>query len=399
MLRRRGATLRVHLGTPIPFRRLQEFTDPADLAAYLMARTEILAARTAAAQARTGGAGATTGTAAAPTATANPTVQSAGEPAASAPVASAVPAPDLAREIAALPPNQILIEAGPYAVAFASAAQAPQLLREIGRLREITFRVAGEGTGRALDLDRFDETYVHLFVWNRDAAEVVGAYRLGATDEILPRFGPDGLYTSTLFRYRPPLLERIDPALELGRSFVRREYQRQHLPLTLLWRGIGQYVAARPRYRHLFGAVSISNAYGSETRRLLMSFLTIHYGLTDLSRLVEPRVPPRFRPHGAREARRASAVVRDLDAVDDLVREIEADRKSMPVLLRQYLKLDARLLGFNIDPDFGDVLDGLMLVDLPRVPRPILERFMGRDGAAAFLSHHCSHFHSDRSAR
>jgi putative hemolysin len=299
-----------------------------------------------------------------------------------------VPPGVLAREIASLPPDRRLLASGSYDVLVFQGDALPSVLREIARLREVAFRQAGEGTGRALDRDRFDDLYLHLFVWNRERGEIVGAYRMGPTDLLLPRLGERGLYTATLFRFRGRLLAQIDPALELGRSFVRPEYQRSHSALTLLWRGIGEYVVRNPRYRRLFGPVSISNEYRSLSRQLLMAFLRVACGPSDLSGLVRPRHPARLAPPRALDARFLGTVVRDLDEVDGLIRDIESDRKGMPVLLRQYLRLNARLLGFNVDPDFGDVLDGLLLVDLTRVARPILHRFMGRDGTETFLAHH-----------
>jgi putative hemolysin len=211
---------------------------------------------------------------------------------------------------------------------------------------------------------------------------------MGLTDRILQQFGLDGLYTSTLFRYRIELLHQLGPSVELGRSFVRPEYQKDYAPLMLLWKGIGSFVASNPQYRRLFGPVSISNEYHSLSKYLLMEFLKHNDADQDLRKLVTPRNPPRFAPGRSWQARLAGTVVRTVDAIDELLGEIESDRAGMPVLLRQYLKLNAKLLGFNVDPDFGDVLDGLMLVDLTQVPRAILTRYMGRDGVAKFLSHH-----------
>jgi hypothetical protein len=227
-------------------------------------------------------------------------------------------------------------------------------------LRELTFRAAGEGTGRTRDLDAFDRAYRHLFVWHRGDRRLVGAYRLGFTDEILAAHGPDGLYTHTLFRYDRRLLDRISPAIELGRSFVRAEYQRDYAPLLLLWKGIGRIVVAQPRYRRLFGPVTISHDYSSLSQHLLMAFLEANRLLPDLARLVAPRNPPapaRRRDEGVAAGRFAT----DPDEADALVADIEADGRGLPVLLRQYLKLNARLLGWNVDRRFGRALDGLML--------------------------------------
>jgi len=365
MLRRRRAPIALCLGAPVPPERLASLGGPQAASDYIRARTYVLQGRL--------------------------------RPATAARVSSAAAAaPDVApprarhlieAEIAALPGERCLARSGPWSVYCARAGEIPETLLEIGRLRETTFRGAGEGTGKTTDLDRFDGTYHHLFLWNAEDGAIAGAYRIGATDEIVPREGVGGLYTSTLFRYRPGLLDQIGPALELGRSFVRAEYQRETTPLALLWKGIGAFVVSRPRYRRLFGPVSISNSYDSVSRHLLAAFLKMNRYAPALGRWIRPR--HRYRPGTGRpEGFTGGTVVRDLDQVDDLIREIEADRKGMPVLLRHYLRLEAVLMGITLDPDFGDVLDGLMLVDLTRVPRPILARFMGRAGMDTFLRHH-----------
>jgi putative hemolysin len=273
-----------------------------------------------------------------------------------------------------------LLESGAYRVYCAVAADLPAVLPEIGRLREIAFRAVGEGTGRALDLDAFDRTYRHLFVWDRERQEVAGAYRLAATDEILPTSGLAGLYTHTLFDYGEALMAQIGPALELGRSFVAPAYQRDFSPLLLLWKGISRFVARNPRYRRLFGVVSISDAYGSTSRQLMTKFLQTTRFDSDLGRLVRAR----HLPAPARDGLVETATVERLEDVSALVRGLEPDGKDVPVLLRQYLRLNARLLGFSIDPDFGNVLDGLMVVSLDDVEPAILARYMGRDEAAVF---------------
>ena len=299
-------------------------------------------------------------------------------PALPAPVAARGDQNRLASDIAAL--GEPLLESGSYQVFCATAPELPAVLDEIGRLREIAFRAAGEGTGRARDLDAFDQTYRHLFVWDRQSHEVAGAYRLGATDEILAASGPAGLYTRTLFDYGDALLAQLGPALELGRSFVAPSYQRDFSPLLLLWKGISRFVARSPRYRRLFGVVSISDSYESISRQLMVKFLQTTRFDADLGRLVRAKNPPA----PARTGLVASATVERLADVSALIRRLEPDGKDMPVLLRQYLKLNARLLGFSIDPAFGNVLDGLVVVDLDDVEPAILARYMGRDEAAAF---------------
>ena len=278
--------------------------------------------------------------------------------------------------------EHVLIETHAFQVICARAADLPAVLPEIGRLRELTFRAAGEGSGLSRDLDRFDNTYRHLFVWDRHRCEIAGAYRVGATDEVAADVGVEGLYTRTLFDYDRALLDRIGPALELGRAFVAPEYQRDFSPLMLLWKGISRLVAREPRYRRLFGVVSISDHYTSLTRQLLVKFLQTTRFDSDLGRLVKAKHPPA----PLRSDFVETTTVERIEDVCALVRSLEADGKDMPVLLRQYLKLNARLLGFSVDPSFGNVLDGLVVVDLGEVEPAILSRYMGRSESQTFLA-------------
>ena len=201
----------------------------------------------------------------------------------------------MAAEIAELPDASRLAESNDLAVYVAEANRIPNLLREIGRLREITFRQVGEGTGKSADLDFFDDHYRHLFLWNNEKKELVGAYRLGLVDRIIDKFGPGGLYTHQLFRFRPGFTDRIENAIEFGRSFIRSEYQRKFNSLMLLWKGIGQFVARNPEYHMLFGAVSISKDYQAVSKNLMVRFLKETTTDSTMSSLVVPRRPYRSR--------------------------------------------------------------------------------------------------------
>ncbi|MCG3178474.1 MAG: hypothetical protein BIFFINMI_00801 [Phycisphaerae bacterium] len=365
LLNKQRRRVGVHIGHAIEATRLAAMDDPEELIGYLRVRTHLLRSRSSESSAAHVG----------------PTGRN------EEPVVDPVDPALLAEELERLDPSQLLVANGTMDVWRARAEQIPNLLREIGRLRELAFRAVGEGTGRSIDLDRFDQTYLHLFVWDRSVGRVVGAYRLGATDEILAGEGKSGLYTSTLFDFKSRLLRQLDPALELGRSFVTPDYQKSYAALMLLWKGIGHYVVANPRYRMLLGPVSVSNDYSSMSRCLLMQFLRQNRFLGDMARLVRPKHPPHATPLRDFSPGQLSMVVRDLDEVDDLIRQLESDRRSMPVLLRQYLKLNGRLIGFNIDPQFGDVLDALMLIDLTLVDRRVLRKYLG-EGTDEFLARH-----------
>jgi hypothetical protein len=268
-----------------------------------------------------------------------------------------------------------------------TAREVPNVVREIGRLREIVFREVGEGAGRAIDLDAFDGHYLHLFLWNAAQREIAGAYRLGPTPDILPRHGIRGLYTSTLFRYRQDFFARLGPAIELGRSFVRPEYQKQYAPLLLLWKGIGRYVASRPECATLFGAASISNDYHPVSRRLMVGFLEGRRK-EELVGMVAPRRA--YRPP-ARLFRLTDAIPRvpaGMDELSALIADLEGDGKGVPILIKQYLKTGGKLLGCNVDRDFSNALDALILVDLRDLSPALLERYLGKPGAGVFSAWH-----------
>jgi len=299
-------------------------------------------------------------------------------------IAFAEPAEMLEKELRALAADRCLAENGELAVYLAKADETPRMLQELGRLREVTFRAAGEGTGKRRDLDRFDRYYWHVLLWHKGKRELVGAYRAGNSAEIIAEHGVEGLYTSTLFRYDERVFEKIGPALELGRSFVRPEYQRQYAPLLLLWKGIARLVACHAAVPVLFGAVSISNNYSKASREMIYRFFESQTQGDELAEWIEPRRPfrpARLRPWDCRAMRHA---LRDVEDLSQPITDVESDGKGVPILLRQYAKIGGKLLAFNVDRRFSNVLDGLVVVDLRKTERAVLERYMGRDGAARF---------------
>jgi putative hemolysin len=304
-------------------------------------------------------------------------------------VIDAVPRAALRAEIDALPAHQRLVDGGRFRVYCARASQIPWSLQEIGRLRELTFRAADEGTGKCADIDLFDSYYLHMFVWDADAQAIAGAYRLGLVDEILARYGKRGLYTHTLFRYGSGAVEFLNPAIELGRSFVRAEYQRGFAPLLLLWIGIARFVERAPQYAVLFGAVSISNGYSPASRRMIVEYLSTYRSEARLAGQIRSRRPYYFGT--AAEAQGAAhRLPSNMEELSRLIAQIEHDGKGVPVLLKQYLRLGGKLLGFNLDEAFGNTLDGLIMVDLRQVEPTVLARYMGKSGAAAFYAYHAS---------
>jgi putative hemolysin len=371
LLNKRGKTIHLTVGNPIPFEKLRSFASNAEMTDYLRLRTYILKARRDQGQSPE-----------------RSVVLRGRQKSADKPLAPFRDGPHILQEVRSLPPDSILLESGDFVVFLARARQIPCLLREIGRLRELTFRQAHEGTGKPRDLDAFDRHYQHLFIWNRVHDEVVGAYRLGQADYILESFGKSGLYTSTLFNYKTALLERINPALELGRSFVRAEYQKNYSALLLLWKGIGSYVARNPKYKILFGPVSINNQYHTISQQLMVNSLKLNNYLPELGKLVKPRRPFQTKILRRFDGSIAHAALPDINEVSTLIADIEPNQQGIPILLKQYLKLGGKLLAFNQDQHFSNVLDALILVDLTETPLKIMERYLGREGARNFITYH-----------
>lgn len=306
-------------------------------------------------------------------------------------VAGPADASRVVAEVAALPADALLHSSLQYEVYCARANEIPLIMHELGRLREESFRAVGEGTGLAVDLDPHDEYYEHLFLWDRTTSEVIGAYRIGRTDELLERFGKGAIYTRTLFRYKTAFLKSIGPALELGRAFVAPARQKSHLPLLLLWQGIGRYLAKNPRYTTLFGGVSISSDYSPVSRYVMAK------------RLLESTAPTKRRerrslPTGNFRIPKRSVAGVDpeslaelagsIDELGRLISGIEPEGQGLPVLLRQYLKLNGRVLAFSEDPGFGDALDALLVVDLRECEARVRARVLGAEGEAQFQRLH-----------
>ena len=377
----RGKTVPFDIGRLIPFRWLQRYSVDAELMTYLRWRTYLLGHPARRETRRFMGTG----------------IAAFQKP---QPLAAPQAPENCRREIERLPDEQRLAQSGAQSVWQATAEQIPHVLREIGRLRELSFRAANEGTGKSVDLDRFDAHYLHLFIWNAEASDIVGAYRVGATDRILERHGRQGLYSSTLFDSRMEFFRRLGPALELGRSFVRPEYQRSFSPLLLLWKGIGAFIARHPRYRMLFGPVSISRDYSDLSRRLIATTLLQHSQAKDLALMVKPRNPANLKPVRVRGCGSSFRQVRfqDFKEMCSVIADVEFKQRDVPVLLRHYLNLGGQILAFNIDRNFGRVMDGLIVVDLAQTDPRTLQRYLGAEGAAAFLSYQKSGTSNDSEA-
>lgn len=301
------------------------------------------------------------------------------------PIAERLPLDDLLQDMQQLPESAHLLSLNEFDVYCTASDCIPALMHEIGRLREKNFRQVGEGTGTALDVDEFDREYLHLFIWDRERNEMVGAYRLGLVDKIMQSQGISGLYSSTLFNYDPRFLHNMGNAIELGRSVIDEYYQKSMAPLLLLWKGIGAFIHRNPQYTHLFGPVSISNDYSEQARRLLADTMTLHFYDNEQASLVVASNPLPMMPAQWNASLLTSLA--DLQLLSRVIARID-EGKGVPVLLRQYLGLNGKLVSFNVDPDFNDALDGLIVVDLHDVPIKTLGRYMGVKEAEEYLEHH-----------
>ena len=370
---KRNHHIHAEVGQPIPWRDMEKYASDEELIQYLRLRTYVLGERESAQP---------------PKRISGPKKGSLPRKPYQEPIVPAVPPEELEAEIATLPASACLLESKGMAVFHARASEIPKCMREIGRLREVTYRAVGEGTNHEIDLDAYDEYYVHLFIWNSEKKEIVGAYRLGLADEICARLGVRGLYTVTCFKYDRRLIERIQPCIELGRSWVRVEYQRAFSSLLLLWRGICTFISRHPHYTTLFGPVSISSDYLDTSRNMILRSLRLSNFEKELSRLVRPR-------HRLRKAKKAEwnradfdTYIDDLDLVSKLVQDIEADQKGVPILLRQYIKMGGKFLAFNVDPEFNYCLDGLIAVNLPKSDPKLMGRYMGVQEFAKYAARH-----------
>ena len=291
------------------------------------------------------------------------------------------------KEISALPESACMISGEKISVYCAEAWQIPWAMLEIGRLREETFREVGEGTGKSIDTDEFDQYYLHMFMWDAENKKIAGAYRIGRTDKIMNSLGVQGLYASTLFKIKRELIDRISPALEMGRSFVASQYQKKRSTLAILWRGIGEYLYRNPQYRVLYGPVSISAQYNSISKDLIVQFLMERKTSEELAKFVKAKNPPKVSMKSV-DIKALMEGAADIEHVSALVSEVEIDNKGIPTLLKHYLKLDGELLAFNVDDEFGSCIDGLIMVDLLKTDPKLLKSYMGEKQTIEYRKYH-----------
>lgn len=262
-----------------------------------------------------------------------------------------------------------LFDVGNYECYLADYDSIPFIMREIAIRREIAFRAVGEGTGKPMDTDEFDPFYKHLFIWDRDNCSIVGAYRLGFCKEIIKRNGIKGIYSQTLFKYNREFYSVLTRSIELGRSFVTLEYQKDPLALMLLIKGLFYTVIKYKSVNYLLGPVSISSWYPLFYRSIMVYYLRKRHRDPRYANMVTPRTPfvPDYKKVVPKEL--LESKIGSLERFDRFLSRMSNGKYRLPTLLKKYLKINARIITYNVDPDFNYCIDGLILLDLSEVPK------------------------------
>ncbi|HET8886691.1 MAG TPA: lysophospholipid acyltransferase family protein [Salinimicrobium sp.] len=270
-----------------------------------------------------------------------------------------------------------LLESKNYEVFLAKKELIPNILLEIGRLREITFREVGEGTNNATDLDKFDDYYHHMFLWDNTTNQIAGAYRMGMGSEIYATYGIDGFYLQKLFRFDHELHGMMSQSIEMGRAFIIKEYQQRPMPLFLLWKGIVHCTLRFPEHNYLIGGVSISNKFTNFSKSLMIEFMKSNYYDPYVAQFVRPKKEFKVKLKDADKDFVFDETEADLNKFDKIIDEVEPGSLRLPVLIKKYIKQNARVIAFNVDPLFNDAVDGLMYIRIADLPestvKPVME--------------------------
>ena len=264
-----------------------------------------------------------------------------------------------------------------YEVFLAKREIIPNIVQELGRLREITFREIGEGTNNPVDLDPFDDYYYHLFLWDNETNKVAGAYRMGMGTEIFKAHGINGFYLQDLFRFEPELYKMMSESIEMGRAFIIKEYQQKPMPLFLLWKGIVHCTLRFPEHKYLIGGVSISNKFSNFSKSLMIEFMRSNYYDPYVAQYVRPKKEFKVKLEDADKDIVFDKSEADLNKFDKIIDEIEPENLRLPVLIKKYIKQNAKVIAFNVDPLFNNAVDGLMYIRIADLPestvKPVME--------------------------
>ena len=272
------------------------------------------------------------------------------------------------QEICRIREKFLLFENNEFQAYCAPSYCIPGIINELGRSREIAFRLIGEGTNRSIDIDEYDLYYHHLFIWDDKEKRIVGAYRVGKGKEIMNQFGIKGFYIRSLFHINKKFYSTLEQSLELGRSFIVSEYQKRPLPLFMLWKGIFYFLLKNPEYRYLIGPVSISNSFSHFSQEMIIRFVRQNYYNHEIAQYIKPR--KKFVPYSTEDIDKDIIMEssNDMNKFDNFIKDVDTSKFTIPVLLKKYLKQNGKIVGFNIDPKFNNALDGLLLLDLFDVP-------------------------------
>ena len=272
-----------------------------------------------------------------------------------------------------------MLQSKNYEVYLAPANEMPFILQEIGRQREITFREIGEGTNNSIDIDQFDAYYHHMFLWDNQAKVIAGAYRMGLGSEIFAKHGIDGFYLQDLFRFEPELFTMMQQSIEMGRAYIIKEYQQKPMPLFLLWKGIVHTTLRHPEHKYLIGGVSISNQFSNFSKSLMIEFMKSNYWDPYIAQYIRPKKEFKVKLNDADKEFVFDETQADLNKFDRLIDEVEPGNLRLPVLIKKYIKQNAKVIAFNVDPLFNNSVDGLMYIKIADLPestvKPVMEEF------------------------
>jgi len=287
------------------------------------------------------------------------------------------PKEDILKEIEILKScEKMLFKNGNYEVYFTEYDQIPSIMREIGRQREITFRAVGEGSNMPFDLDEYDKHYSHLFLWDNDSQKIAGAYRMALGKEVMKKYGIDGFYTASLFEFDQELQPFFRKVIEMGRAYISQEYQQKPLPLFLLWRGIVHVCLRNPDHKFLMGGVSISNKFSEFSKSLMIEFMRSHYYDSAVAQYIHPKNEFKVKLKDRDKSIFFDEMEADLNKLDKVIDDLEPEMR-LPVLIKKYIKQNAKVVSFNVDPSFNDAIDGLMYIRISDLPestiKPVLE--------------------------
>jgi len=272
-----------------------------------------------------------------------------------------------------------LLVSNNYEVFIAERKHIPNIVLELGRLREITFRSIGEGTNKSIDLDRYDDFYQHMFLWDNQCKKIAGAYRMGLGQDIYKNHGIDGFYLNELFRFEPELQKMLSESIEMGRAFITAEYQQKPMPLFLLWKGIVHCTLRFPEHKYLIGGVSISNKFSNFSKSMMIEFMKSNYYDPYMAQFVRPKKEFKVKLNDVDKDFVFDSTQANLNKFDKIIEEIEPGNLRLPVLIKKYIKQNAKVVAFNVDPLFNNSVDGLMYIRIEDIPestvKPVMEEF------------------------